>query len=144
YIKGANNVGAETTLLESPMNETIKDWSKDGKYIAFECGKDEFQDICAASMEGGKPGKPFPVVQGQYRKNEPQFSYDAKWLAYTSDINEPGRFEVYVTSFPPGGDNKQISTDGGGQPRWRRDGKELNFRNDTRLMAVEISRGARN
>ncbi len=105
YVKAANNVGGETPLLESPMNESIKDWSKDGKFIAFECGQDEYQDICAAPIDAsGKVGKPFPVVQGHYRKDEPQFSYDGKWLAYTSDINEAGKFEVYVTSFPPGGD----------------------------------------
>jgi Tol biopolymer transport system component len=144
YIKNANNVGADTPLLESPMNETIKDWSKDGKYIAFECGKDQFQDICAAPMEGGKPGKPFPVVQGQNRKDEPQFSYDGKWIAYTSDINEPGKFEVFVQSFPSGDVKQQISREGGGQPRWRRDGKELYFRTlDNRHMAVDIALGAR-
>ena len=91
----------------------------------------------------GKVGKPFPVVQGHYKKDEAQFSYDGKWLAYTSDINEAGKFEVYVTSFPPGGDNKQISTDGGGQPRWRRDGKELFYRSGTRLMRVDIALGAK-
>ena len=40
------------------------------------------------------------MVTGRYQKNEPQFSYDGKWLAYTSDINEPGKFEVFVQSFP--------------------------------------------
>ena len=84
------------------------------------------------------------MVQGNYQKNEPQFSYDGKWLAYTSDINEPGKFEVYVMSFPAGDVKQQVSTDGGGQPRWRRDGKELFYRTlDNRLMAVDIALGAK-
>ncbi|MSO48704.1 MAG: serine/threonine-protein kinase [Acidobacteria bacterium] len=145
YIKNANNVGDETPLIQTPMNESIEDWSKDGKFIVFGCGQDEFQDICAAPIDpDGKPGKPFTVVTGRHHKNEPQFSYDGKWLAYTSDINAPGTFEVFVQSFPGGDIKLQISREGGGQPRWRRDGKELYFRAlDLRLMAVDIALGAR-
>ena len=84
------------------------------------------------------------MVTGRHHKNEPQFSYDGKWLAYTSDINEPGKFEVFVQSFPAGDIKQQISREGGGQPRWRQDGKEIFFRAlDTRLMAADISLGAR-
>jgi Tol biopolymer transport system component len=147
YIKNANGVGDETPLLQTPMNESIEDWSKDGKHIAFGCGKDEFQDICAAPIGlDGKPGKPFVVVAGHFKKNEPQFSYDGKWIAYTSDINEPGKFEVFVQSFPSGDVKQQISREGGGQPRWRRDGREMYFRTlDARsqLMAVDIALGAK-
>jgi len=145
YIKNANNVGDETPLIETPANESIEDWSKDGKYIAFGCGQDEYQDICAAEIGAdGKPGKPFTVVTGRYHKNEPQFSYDGKWLAYTSDINEPGKFEVFVQSFPAGDIKQQVSREGGGQPRWRSDGKEIYFRAlDIRLMVADIALGAR-
>jgi hypothetical protein len=81
--------------------------------------------------------KPFPVVQGNFRKNEPQFSYDGKWLAYATD--ESGTFQVYVMSFPAGDQKIQVSTDGGGQPRWRKDGKELYYRAlDGRVMALDI------
>jgi Tol biopolymer transport system component len=145
YIKNANNVGEETPLIQTPLNESIEDWSKDGKYIAFGCGQDEFQDICAVEIDAaGKAGKPFTVVTGRHRKNEPQFSYDGKWLAYTSDINEPGKFEVFVQSFPTGDIKQQISREGGGQPRWRHDGKEIFFRAlDPRMMVADIALGAR-
>ena len=84
------------------------------------------------------------MVTGRYHKNEPQFSYDGKWLAYTSDINEPGKFEVFVQSFPAGDLKQQVSREGAGQPRWRSDGKELYFRAlDLRFMAVDIALGAR-
>ena len=144
YVKNASGVGEETPLLESSQNESVEDWSRDGKYIAFEFGKDSFQDIYALPLEGGKPGKPFPVVQGQYQKNEPQFSKDGKWLAYTSDENEPGRFQVYVISFPAADLKQQISTDGGGQPRWSWDGKQVWYRTlDHRFMAVDLKLGTR-
>ncbi len=144
YVKNANGVGDDIPLVESPANESIEDWSRDGKYIAFEFGKDSFQDIYAAPIEGGKAGKPFPVVQGQYQKNEPQFSPDPRWMAYASDENEPGRFQVYVVSFPAADLKQQISTDGGGQPRWSWDGKQVYYRTlDNRFMVVNLRLGTK-
>ena len=61
-----------------------------------------------------------------------------KWVAYVS--NESGRPEVYVARFPEQDGKRQISSDGGYQPRWRPDGKELYFVGaDRKLMAVEVS-----
>lgn len=142
YVTNANGVGAETPLLESASNESIEDWSRDGRFIAFEFGKDAFQDIYALPLENGKPGKPFPVVEGRYQKNEPQFSKDGKWLAYTADQNEPGRFQVYVVSFPVPDRKLQVSTEGGGQPRWTWDGKRIYYRTpDNRVAYVEMTLG---
>jgi Tol biopolymer transport system component len=143
YVKNANGVGEETPLAETSVNESVEDWSRDGRHIAFLFGKDNFQDIYALPLDGLKPGKPFPVVQGQYRKNEPQFSKDGKWLAYTSDENVSGRFEVYVISFPAGDLKQQISTDGGGQPRWSWDGKQIHYRTLTNsFMTVDLKLAA--
>jgi hypothetical protein len=65
-------------------------------------------------------------------------SPDGRWLAYTS--NESGREQVYVERFPEGGSKRQISYDGGAQPRWRGDGKELFYVGiDARVMAVPVS-----
>ena len=142
YVTNANGVGAEKPLLESSANESIEDWSRDGRYIAFEYGKDAFQDIYAAQIENDKPGKPFPVVEGRFQKNEPQFSKDGKWLAYTADQNETGKFQVYVVSFPVPNRKLQVSTDGGGQPRWDWNTKRLYYRTpDNRMAAVEMTLG---
>jgi len=143
YVKNANGVGEETPLAETPMNESVEDWSRDGKHIAFLFGKDNFQGIYALPLDGLKPGKPFPVVQGEYRKNEAQFSKDGKWLAYTSDENVSGRFEVYITSFPAADLKQQISTDGGGQPRWSWDGKQIHYRTlNNSFLTVDLKLGA--
>ena len=45
------------------------------------------------------------------------------WVAYTS--NESGRSEIYVQSYPSGGNRTPVSTEGGSLPRWSRDGREL-------------------
>jgi len=143
YIKNANGVGAETPLLDSPSSEVVEDWSKDGKYIAYKLGQDAFEDIYVLPLSGNDK-KPIPVVTGPYRKDEPQFSYDGKWLAYTSN-ESGGTFEVYVISFPEGDQKLRISAiGGGGQPRWRQDGKELYYRSpDAGVMAVDIKPGPR-
>lgn len=142
YVKNANGVGAETPLLESSSDELIEDWSKDGKYIAYKLGQDAFEDLYVLPLSGDDK-KPIAVVTGPFRKDEAQFSYDGKWLAYTS--NESGTFEVYVISFPAGDQKLRISAiGGGGQPRWRKDGKELYYRSpDNAAMAVDIKPGPR-
>ena len=74
------------------------------------------------------------------RADEASFSPDGKWLAYDSD--ESGRFEVYVAPFPPTGAKWQVSSNGGGQPRWRGDGRELfYFGPDGSIMAVDVRAG---
>jgi len=82
-------------------------------------------------------GKPMPFLNTQFRERLSQFSPDSKWIAYTSD--ETKTDQVYVQSYPGSGGKWQISTAGGTQPRWRRDGKELFYlAPDLTLMAVPI------
>src|SRR5262249_15622289 len=69
--------------------------------------------------------------------NTGRLSPDERWLAYTSP--ESGRSEVYIVPFPKASRRWPVSTAGGTQPRWRRDGKELFYAGrDNRLMAVTI------
>jgi len=65
------------------------------------------------------------------------FSPDGRWVAYVSD--ETGRPEVYVRPFQAPGEKRRVSTSGGSQPRWPREGEELFYRSpDKRLMAVPV------
>ena len=76
-------------------------------------------------------------MQTSFDEIEGQFSPDGRWLAYAS--NEAGRYEIYVQSFPESGGKARISTAGGVQPRWGREGRELLYvAPDNRLMAVPI------
>jgi hypothetical protein len=66
------------------------------------------------------------------------FSPDGKWIAYTS--NETGVYEVYVQPFPAAGEKWKIPAQGGAQPRWRGDGKEMFYRTlDGKMMAVSVN-----
>ena len=85
----------------------------------------------------GAGHKPFAFLQTPANENQGQFSPDGRWVAYTSD--ESGRDEVYIQSFPTPGSKRQVSTAGGVQPRWRRDGKELFYlASDRKLMAAPV------
>jgi eukaryotic-like serine/threonine-protein kinase len=67
----------------------------------------------------------------------PSFSPDGRWLAFAS--NQTGSLEVYLMDFPAGTQRHRISTNGGRQPRWRRDSKELFFLGgDGSMMSTEI------
>lgn len=65
-------------------------------------------------------------------------SPDGAWVAYASD--ESGRKEIYVASFPEPTRRVRVSSDGGAQPRWSRDGKELFYIRSKEMMAAAVER----
>jgi hypothetical protein len=64
-----------------------------------------------------------------------------QWLAFTSDKSAPGQFEVYVIPFPKADQEIKVSSGGGGQPRWRRNGKELFYRAVGSYVVVPFTAG---
>jgi len=80
------------------------------------------------------------MAKTEYRIDEPQLSPDGRWLAYISE--ESGRWEVYIDPFRRDGERVRVSPEGGGQPKWRSDGKELFYLSPAgQLMAVEVREG---
>jgi len=67
------------------------------------------------------------------------FSPDGSWIAYVSDNS--GRDEVYVLRFPDPGRRTKISTRGGTEPVWARNGRELFYREGDKLMVVDLVNG---
>ena len=141
YVKSVRGAGAEEQILKSPQFKVPTDWSSDGQFILYQVLGQQSEGIWILPLDGGKP---FPFLQTQFNEAEAQFSKEPggpHWIAYASD--ETGRFEIYVRSFsgPPGtaGSKWQISSAGGRQPRWRRDGRELYYiAPDAYLMAVDV------
>jgi serine/threonine protein kinase len=140
YQKSAAGIGSEQLLLTTPQLKTPMDWSPDGRFLLYRSLDPTMNwDLWALPLEGDR--KPFPVVQTNFEERDGQFSPDGRWIAYVS--NESGRFEIYIQPFS-GPEGKfagkwQISTNGGGQVRWRRDGKEVFYVGlDGKLMAVPI------
>ena len=143
YVKPVAGAGNEEELLvgAEEYDETPSDWSPDGRFVLYTrlpTGAGVHTDIWAVPLDGDR--KAFPVVETRFDEANGQFSPDGGWIAYQS--NESGRREIYVQPFPSVGEKRLVSGSGGGQVRWRQDGKELYFLTpDNRLMAVPIRLG---
>jgi Tol biopolymer transport system component len=135
FRKGLGRGASAEPLLESPGNDFPEDWSRDGRTLFYIIGAADGQAVWALPL--ADDGPPELVLKTGFRVAEPRLSPDGRWLAYISD--ESGRFEVYVEPFRRPGERVRVSVDGGGQPKWRNDGKELFFRPlGGPLMAVEV------
>jgi len=136
FTKPAGGASKEELLLHGRTNTSGSDWSNDGKFLVYsQTGDTTRDDLWLLPMEGEH--KPALYLQTPANENQGQFSPDSKFMAYESD--ESGQYQVYVQPIPPNGAKWQISPAGGGQPRWRRDGRELFYvAADGKLMVVTI------
>jgi serine/threonine protein kinase len=130
----ADGSGGTERLTTSERTEVATSWSPDGQTLAFEqTGLGTGFDIWFLRLADRKAE---PFLQTRFNEIAPRFSPDGRWLAYASD--ESGRFEIYVQPFPGPGGKWQISTEGGTEPVWARNG-ELFYRNGEKLMVVETT-----
>ena len=146
FWKPADGSGPEERLAATEHIPVLEALSPDGKWLAF---NDYGPDTATAAdlwllplkgdprQAGGEARKPRLFLQTAYNERAAVFSPDGRWLAYVSD--ESRREEVYVQPFPVPGGKWQISTEGGREPAWARNGRELFFRNGTKMMAVEVT-----
>jgi Tol biopolymer transport system component len=139
YKKPASG-GSEELLLQGGPN-AVGDWSPDGRLILF--GRTVVstrRDVFVLPLFGDR--QPYPILDSQFDEYREQFSPNGRWLAFVSD--ESGTYEVYLQSFTAdgrlAGAKLRISTNGGNQPRFRRDGKELFYvAADGQMMAVALN-----
>ena len=82
-----------------------------------------------------------PVLTTEDNESSARLSPGGRWIAYVSD--ETGHDEVYVQSFPDGGQKARVSSEGGDQPCWTVDGNELYYRRDDVIFAVPIGEAGR-
>ena len=126
YWKAADGSGAAERLTTSARSQTPGSWSPDGTTLAFveegdTLAQQFFQfDIWVLSIGDRKTRA---VIQTAANEMSPEFSPDGRWLAYVS--NQSGRSEVYVQPYPGPGERHLISTNGGEQPAWGGNGREL-------------------
>ena len=127
-------------LLSTDVAELQQDWSHDGRFILYTSLHAETRrDIWYLERtEAGDDWEPHVFLNTPAEETHPRLSPDGRYVAYVS--TESGRREIYVRPFPDGGRRTTVSTAGGNQPVWRRDGSELFYIDpDNTLMAADVS-----
>ena len=134
FWKAVDGAGEEERLTTSENLHTPTSSSRDGRYVAFvETAVETGSDLAVLQLDRGEPHgflKTGSVEAGM------RFAPDGHWVAYSSD--ESGASEVYVRSFPGPGGKLQVSTDGGSEPVWSRNGQELYYRSGDKMQSIRL------
>ena len=127
-------------LIQGKSRLFPSSWSKDGRFLALVDNGTGEGDIVIYQV---KDRKLVPFLNSRSREAYPEFSPDGRWLAYVSD--ETGRPEVYLRLFPDGSRKLAISNQGGIEPAWSPDGRELFYRSfdPPKIMKVDLELGPR-
>ena len=139
YWTAADGSGHPEAIAGSLSGDLPCSVSRDGDTLAFlRQTAQSSRDIYVLSLHG-QP-RPRPVVSTSAFEGGAQFSPDGHWMAYASD--ESGQMQVYVRPFPGPDRRWPVSTHGGTQPMWNRNGKEIFYRIGNKMMVVDVSGSA--
>jgi serine/threonine-protein kinase len=133
FWRMADGSGSEERLTTGEGTHTPGSWlPPDGQILLFmEATAD--RNVLALRLIDRKTR---PFLQTRFLEGAPRFSPDGHWVAYVS--NESGPQEIYVKPYPGPGGKQKISIDGGTEPLWNPNGRELFYRSGNKMMAVNI------
>ena len=135
YWKPADGSGPAERLAVAETYDMPHSFTPDGNQLALVQARSETStDLSWLDMTDRET---HDYLKTDGPENSPMFSPDGQFLAYRS--SESGRVEIYVQPFPATGGKWQVSTDGGSEVVWGRDGRELFYRNDAKFMVVDVS-----
>jgi Tol biopolymer transport system component/DNA-binding winged helix-turn-helix (wHTH) protein len=139
YQRLASGEGADELVLGSESHKSVNAWSRDGRFVVYDTGgPGSTADLYVLPLSGDR--RPFVLDAARGFQQQADISPDGRLIAYAS--SESGQFEVIVNGFPQNTSRRQISTDGGREPVWRGDGRELFFLADDTVMAVDVQTSA--
>jgi serine/threonine-protein kinase len=134
FWQSADGSGAPERLLESPLLQQPLSFTRDGGLVIHQLVPGRGRGLAVMTL--GPPRRTRPLLDNAANA---EVSPDGRWMAYGS--TQSGQYEVYVTSYPDARGRWQISTGGGRQPAWSRDGRELFYRDfNGALIAVPVTR----
>jgi tRNA A-37 threonylcarbamoyl transferase component Bud32 len=127
--------GASGLVAETMAADFVSSVSADGKTILFQHIAGPSVDVYSAPFEEHAVLK--PLINTSAFEGGARISPDGKWIAYVSD--ETGKAQVHLRAFQGSDRAWPVSTAGGSQPVWNRDGRELFYRDEDKMMRVAIS-----
>jgi serine/threonine-protein kinase len=142
----ADGTGQPDRVVEDGNNNSQvfpTSFSPDGMRLLVYGDPDNTQkdDVGIVSLEAGSTRVVTPLLKTMFDERNAEVSPDGRWVAYESD--ESGQLQVYVRPFPTvDGGRWQVSTSGGMQPLWARNGRELFYRSGDAVMSVAVESGA--
>jgi Tol biopolymer transport system component/tRNA A-37 threonylcarbamoyl transferase component Bud32 len=137
-IQSASGTGAGELVAGGDMNFHPIDWSADGRWLLLHGFSNTLGriELWSVDLEGDRAPALYARNDGTVAQG--QFAPGGRFVAYSSDVT--GRPEVYLQRFPAGEERWQVSANGGEQPRWRDDGRELFYlAPDGSLVAVAVT-----
>jgi len=135
FRRAADGSRAPEQILGGGHDRILGSVSADGRLAAFALSVSTGTELWTVSLQG--PPAPRKYLANGFNLGHPSLSPDGRWMAY--DADESGRVEAYLQSFPdPTGARRQVSSGGGSQPVWTRDGRELVFQRGDSMMAVTV------
>ncbi len=117
--------GGSPELLSADVRRLLPGaWTPDSKHLLYYAlpSEEQAQDepsIWSLDVVSKSPPRQLAGMGGV------DVSPDGRWVAYHS--RESGQLQVHVEAYPGPGPRYQVSTDGGGSPIWRADGRELYY-----------------
>jgi eukaryotic-like serine/threonine-protein kinase len=135
YMKASNGTSPEKVLRQEPW--IPDDWLPDGTGLLFHPSGPRQVWLLPLSPADQPPR---PILEGRVLTTHARVSTDGRWVALANA--DSGRFEIFIQNFPTPAGRWQVSSNGGIQPKWRRDGKELFYLAfDGSIMAVPLTLG---
>ena len=132
----ANGSGTGGVLPKSTINDFPSSAGPDpDSVLVARVRPDTSADVFLMSISGAF--EPKPLVATPAYDGGPQLSPDGRWLLYQSSTS--GRSEIYVQRYPTLDRPWQVSEDGGLQPRWRADGREIFYRDGRHFLGVTMN-----
>jgi len=123
-------------LLTRPLTQIPRAASLTGDALIYEeTYADRPNTLWRLPLRG--PREPRPLFGAGAGEMMPTFSPDGRWVGYVS--MHSGRAEIYVRSSTGEGSIWTISNAGGVEPIWSVDGRELFYRADDKMMAVDVA-----
>jgi len=138
-VSNAADFSGHTEHFPNPGHTTAGGWAPDGLTVVF-TERDTAGNWAIGSVRTDTPGsEPRGLISSEANERWPAPSPDGGWLAYVAD--ERGTREVFVRPYPELDRRIKVSSNGGGEPVWSADGRELFYRAKGQMFVVEFDSG---